>query len=159
MTEKEFTQMYERLQPKVSRLCLGYVYGDQDVASDLIQQTFINAWKYRKSFKQQSSIDTWVYCIAVNCCLGYLKKKRPVKLQEKHVVSLKNETTDTEDEPDIKRLYQCIDKLKPINKTVVLMELEEIPQQEIAATLGYSHGSIRTRISRIKEQLLKCLSR
>jgi len=88
-----------------------------------------------------------------------LKKKRPLKLELNH--STIDESYSHEESvanATIQQLYRCIDQLKAINKTVILMELEEIPQEEIATTLGYSHGSIRTRLSRIREALLKCLN-
>jgi len=160
VTETEFTTIYNKLYPKIYRLCLGYVAGDESMARELSQQTFIKVWNHRNSFNGDAEISTWIYRIAVNCCLGHLKKKKPLKLEidpacvDDHEDSIENSKQSS----DIQQLYSCIDKLKPINKTVILMELEEIPQEEIAATLGYSHGSIRTRLSRIREALLKCLT-
>lgn len=160
MTETEFTTTYNNLYPKVYRLCLGYVTGDESAAQDLCQQTFIKVWNHRNSFKGDSDISTWIYRIAVNCCLGHLKKKRPVQLafDPKTVDNSLEESTAEESSKDIQQLYNCIDQLKPLNKTVILLELEQIPQEEIALTLGYSHGSIRTRLSRIREALLKCMT-
>ncbi|WP_172443349.1 RNA polymerase sigma factor [Nonlabens agnitus] len=159
MTEAEFTTTYNNLHPKVYRLCLGYVTGDEQIARELCQQTFINVWNHRKSFKGNSKIDTYIYRIAVNCCLGHLKKKKPTNIDIRDQTKMVDDSVLPEENPKtIEQLYRCIDQLKPINKTVILMELEEIPQDEIATTLGYSHGSIRTRLSRIREALLKCIT-
>ncbi len=158
VTESEFTAAYNRLYPKVYRLCLGYVAGDHDSAADLCQQTFIKVWNYRNSFNQKAALSTWIYRIAVNSCLGHNKKKRPQALVNTEVEMEETEAAPTDYHNSIKHLYLCIDTLKPINKTVILLELEEIPQQEIADSLGYSHGSIRTRLHRIRELLLKCLN-
>ncbi|WP_194851549.1 RNA polymerase sigma factor [Nonlabens antarcticus] len=158
MNEKEFTGLYNQLYPKVYRLCLGYVTGDEPTARDLSQQTFIKVWNHRHSFKGDSQISTWIYRIAVNCCLGHLKKKHPIKFE----IDPKTTDAPNDDEPrnskNIQQLYRCIDQLKPLNKIVILLELEQIPQEEIASTLGYSHGSIRTRLSRIREALFKCMT-
>lgn len=159
MTETEFTTTYNCLYPKIYRLCLGYVAGDENTAKELCQQTFIKVWNHRKSFKGDSNISTWIYRIAVNCCLGHLKKKKPKQLIIDPELAVADDSgTESENTPNIKQLYHCIDLLKPLNRTVILMELEQIPQEEIATTLGYSHGSIRTRLSRIREALLKCIT-
>lgn len=160
MTEAEFTSTYNRLYPKIYRLCLGYVAGDEAMARELSQQTFIKVWNHGSSFKGDSDISTWIYRIAVNCCLGQIKKKRPLKLEIDPAIMDNSEDANEEENPakNIQQRYGCIDQLKTINKTVILMELEQIPQEEIATTLGYSHGSIRTRLSRIREALLKCMT-
>ncbi len=158
MTELEFTQVYKMTYPKVYRLCLGYMAGDEQTARELSQQTFIKVWNHRNSFKGESEISTWIYRIAVNCCLGYLKKKRPLQLQVDPKIEDESASDEENSTDDIQQLYRCIDQLKPINKTVILLELEQVPQEEIATTLGYSHGSIRTRLSRIREALLKCIT-
>ncbi len=158
MTEQEFTTIYNQLYPKVYRLCLGYMTGDQSTAQEICQQTFIKVWNHRNSFKGDASISTWIYRIAVNCCLGHLKKKRPFQLTVDPTIADDSIENQEETIDDIQQLYRCIDQLKPLNKSVILLELEQIPQEEIATTLGYSHGSIRTRLYRIRESLLKCLN-
>jgi len=158
-TEREFTEVYNTYASKVYRLCLGYVSGDEDLANEWQQQTFIKVWKHRKSFKGKSAISTWIYRIAVNTCLGDLRKSK------KHVVI--NETipasdaTDNENErqgEEIEKMYHCIGQLSKNNKALILLELEDIPQATIAETLGLAHGAVRTRLSRIRKTLLKCIT-
>lgn len=158
MTETEFTTIYNNLYPKIYRLCLGYVTGDESTAKELCQQTFIKVWNHRKSFKGDAEISTWIYRIAVNGCLGHLKKRQPMTLTINPNKADEADEVEENTTHDIQQLYQCIDQLKPINKTVILLELEQIPQEEIATTLGFSHGSVRTRLFRIREALLKCMT-
>lgn len=155
--EKEFTQLYNTHASKVYRLCLGYAAGDEDQAKEWQQQTFIKVWKHRKSFQQKSSVSTWIYRIAVNTCLGDLRKaKKQVPLKEAFLETKESlETPDTE--AQIQKMYSCIDQLTPNNKTIILMELEDIPQIAIAETIGIAHGSLRTRLTRIRQSLLKCI--
>ena len=54
-------------------------------------------------------------------------------------------------------MYRCIDKLSAENKSIILLELEGLPQKEIAEITGINHAAIRTRIHRIKDQLSKCV--
>ena len=75
-TEQDFTNIYNLYASKVHRLCLGYASGNNELAKEWLQETFIKVWKHRNSFKGKSSIDTWIYRIAVNVCLGDLRKSR-----------------------------------------------------------------------------------
>ena len=63
-----------------------------------------------------------------------------------------------EKEKQFQEMYRCIDTLSPTNKAIILMELEALPQKEIAQVMGVNHEAIRTRIHRIKNQLSKCVN-
>ena len=156
--EKDFTEIFNSHASKVYRLCLGYASGDEELAKDWQQETFIKVWKHRKSFKDKSSISTWIYRIAVNTCLGDLRKsKRNIQIKD----NLSSSSFDTDDngyDDKILRMYNCINQLSKINKTLILLELEEIPQATIAETLGMNHGAVRTRLNRIRKALLKCIT-
>ena len=157
--EKEFSQIYNTYAPKVFRLCLGYASGNEELAKEWQQETFIKVWNHRNSFQGKSSVSTWIYRIAVNICLGDLRKS------SKHTQINGNlpetDWTDAENENkevQIKKMYQCIDQLTQNNKTIILLELEDTPQATIAETLGIAHGALRTRLSRIRQSLLKCIT-
>ncbi len=155
--EKDFTQIYNIHAPKVHRLCLGYASGNNDLAKDWLQETFIKVWNHRHAFKGESSIDTWIYRIAVNTCLGDLRKsKKNIQIHNYHLVDHQSENENSES--DIKKMYSCIDQLTEQNKALILLELENIPQATIANTVGLAHGTLRTRLSRIRKSLLKCMT-
>ena len=157
--EKEFTQIYNTHAPKVFRLCLGYAGGDEDLAKEWQQETFIKVWKHRKSFQEKSSVSTWIYRIAVNICLGDLRKtKKLVQINEMMPEVDPGDDDKEKQEVQIKKLYKCINQLTKNNKSIILLELEEVPQATIAETLGIAHGTLRTRLSRIRKSLLKCIT-
>lgn len=162
-TEEDFTNLYNSYASKVHRLCLGYASGDHEIANEWLQETFIKVWKHRKSFKGNSSIDTWIYRIAVNVCLDDLRKsKKSIPINE---ALLSDNTTEDNNEnhendgneKNIKKMYQCIDQLNEQNRALILLELENIPQATIADTVGLAHGTLRTRLNRIRKSLLKCI--
>ncbi|MTI29515.1 RNA polymerase sigma factor [Xanthovirga aplysinae] len=158
-TEKEFTEIYNKYAPKVYRLCLGYASGDNSLAEEWQQETFIKVWKHRKSFKGTSSISTWIYRIALNICLGALRKpKKNIQINDNILASDSTDTDEENHEDKILKMYNCINQLSENNKTFIFLELEEIPQATIAETLGIAHGAVRTRLSRIRKTLLKCIT-
>lgn len=159
ITEKEFTNIYNRIASKVQRLCIGYASGDEFLAKEWVQETFIKVWNHRNSFKGESSIDTWIFRIAVNVCLSNLRKhKINVPISDNILATTKTENSNEENDINIQKMYQCIEQLSEQNKVLILLELEDIPQNTIAETLGLAHGTIRTRLRRIKKLLLKCIT-
>jgi RNA polymerase sigma-70 factor (ECF subfamily) len=159
ITEQEFTNIYNLHASKVHRLCLGYASGNNELAKEWHQETFIKVWKHRNSFKGKSSIDTWIYRIAVNVCLGDLRKPRKnITINEDLLSNSIYDDNKNDDEKNIKKMYHCIDQLNEQNKALILLELENIPQTTIADTVGLAHGTLRTRLSRIRKSLLKCIT-
>lgn len=158
ITEQEFTNIYNLHASKIHRLCLGYASGNNILAKEWLQETFIKVWKHKNSFKGKSSIDTWIYRIAVNVCLGDLRKtKKSITINEDLLSNTSNDDDNDNEEGNIKKMYICIDKLNEQNRALILLELENIPQTTIAETVGINHGTLRTRLSRIRKSLLKCI--
>lgn len=159
IAEQEFTNMYNSYAPKVHRLCLGYASGNKELANEWLQETFIKVWKHRNSFKGTSAIDTWIYRIAVNVCLGDLRKsKKNIPINEEVLSNSSTDNDNDTNEKNIKKMYHCIDQLNEQNRALILLELENIPQATIANTVGLAHGTLRTRLSRIRKSLLKCMT-
>jgi RNA polymerase sigma-70 factor (ECF subfamily) len=146
----EFEEIYRIYRPKVYRLCMGYV-NDTDLAKDLVQESFIRIWQNLDSFRNESAISTWVFRIASNNCLRQLEKEKkrnlsplPIQLEDK---------TEPKHDDKIDFLYTCISKLDEIDRIIISMVLEDIPQAEIAAIVGLNEGNVRVKIHRIKEKL------
>ncbi len=154
--ERKFEQIYEQYQAKVYRLVLGYVRGDETRARDLTQEVFIKIWENLDRFRGNSDIGTWIYKISVNSCLMFLRSRKSMVLRE-------HDPVQTVEEPEFserkyQEMYRCIFKLDELNRTIILLELQDLPQEEIAEVTGLSHAAVRTRIHRIKEKLSKCVS-
>lgn len=157
--ERDFTEIYAAHLAKVQRLCLGYAGGDQELAKEWVQQTFIKVWKHRKSFREKSAIGSWIYRIAINVCLSDLRKpKRHDSIDENRLAEVEPTMDDQDQQEKISKMYRCIDQLSAQNKALILLELEEIPQADIAEMMGLGHGAVRTRLSRIRKALLKCMT-
>ncbi len=153
--ELEFQQIYKENYPRVIGLCLGYVKGNEFLAKDLAQEVFVKVWQNLSHFREQSKISTWIYRITVNTCLQELRKKKYIELK----IDITNDSVPNpiETENRFESMYKCINSLSVENRSIILLELEEVPQNEIAEIIGITHAAIRTRIHRIKEQLSNCV--
>lgn len=150
--EQEFRKLYSTYSPKIHRLCLGYT-GDAMLADDLLQEVFIKVWQHYDKFRGESQISTWMYRIAVNTCLQYLRADKSKHKTALDNLQLKEDDTETEKEQQIQLLYKCISELAETDRLIITLMLEEVPYPEIAAATGISEGNLRVKIHRIKQQL------
>ena len=146
----QFEEIYNRYAPQIFRVCLGYT-NDADQAKDLVQETFISVWKNLKDFRNQSAISTWIFRIATNHCLRAIEvaKRMPPAELPLHLPDVCEESP----EEKLSFLYQCIAGLEETERIIISLELEGLPQAEIAAVVGLSNGNVRVKIHRIKEKL------
>ncbi|WP_179021490.1 RNA polymerase sigma factor [Winogradskyella forsetii] len=160
MRKEDFKSIYKENYPKVMRLCLGYVNGDNAQAQDLAQDVFIKVWENLKTFRNESSLSTWVYKITVNTCLLHLRSTKKLKISNYLPFNLESQSEHVAEnkESQFKQLYTCINKLNDDNKAIILLELEGLPQKAIAEIIGINHDALRVRIHRIKNELTKCVT-
>ncbi|WP_117884152.1 RNA polymerase sigma factor [Aureibaculum luteum] len=147
-----FEEIHNEYWPKVYRQCMGYM-NDPDVAKDIAQETFIKVWQQLPKFREESSIGTWIFRIAVNSCLRQIRKDK--KMPKSEFPREIFEETEFNSEPQVQFLYKCISQLPEIERIIISLELEELKQREIAKIVGLSETNVRVRIHRIKEKLTK----
>jgi RNA polymerase sigma-70 factor (ECF subfamily) len=150
----DFEEIYKRYAPQIFRVCLGYT-NDADQAKDLVQETFIAVWKGLPGFRNQAQISTWIFRIATNHCLRALEVAKRMPSAE-----LPFNLADKEEESPEEKLsllYRSIAELDETDRIIISLELEGLPQAEIAAVVGLSSGNVRVKIHRIKEKLAQKL--
>lgn len=159
MVEKEqFNDIYNKHYNKVFRLCKGYFCGDLSLASDAAQEIFIKVWEKLDTFRNESSISTWIYRITVNTCLLYLRKSSSKKeIRTDSLPQLVTENYSNEKDEQLQQMYQCIQKLEETNKMIILMTLDGIEYPEISEVIGITEETLRVRIHRIKKSLTQCV--
>jgi len=146
----DFEEIYKTYWNKVFRICMGYV-NDRDWAQDIAQETFITVWQQLPKFRNESSIGTWLFRIAANHCLRQLEKKKRYP-REEFPLQIADQQETSNDE-NVNLLYKYISELPEIDRLIISLELEEMPQSEIAGVLGITESNVRVRIHRIKEKL------
>jgi RNA polymerase sigma-70 factor (ECF subfamily) len=145
-----FEEIYRTYWNNIFRVCMGYV-NDRDLAQDIAQETFITVWQQLPKFRNESSIGTWMYRIAANHCLRQIERTSRFR-QDDFPVQLAAMEELSPDE-NVQLLYQYISELQEIDRLIISLELEELPQAEIARVVGMSDANVRVRLHRIKEKL------
>ena len=156
--QAHFEKIYAENYSRVLRVCLGYVNGDEFLAKELTQEVFIKVWENLSSFRKEAGISTWIYRITVNTCLLYFRRKKKENTTGiTKSLEQEEDETQTSKENQLVKMYDCINKLSQESKAIILLELEGLPQKEIAEVMGVSHEAVRVRIHRIKNSLTKCV--
>lgn len=128
---------------------------------DLVQEIIYNLWKSFDTFKQNSNLSTWMYRVAMNVAIFYLKKdkrKTPTLPIDLEVLNLPE--TDLNDyEEKMHTLQRHIKDLNLFDKGILMLYLESKSHEEIAEIVGISKSNVGTKLSRIKEKLKQQISK
>ncbi len=126
---------------------------------DLLQDMHVALWRSFASFDDRCSVRTWVYRVAHNVAASYIDKERRT---HQGAVTL-DEIEQMPDGADIPasfeqndattRLHALIRQLKPLEKQIITLYLEDLDAATIAEIIGLSPGAVATRISRLKNHL------
>ena len=149
--ETAFAQMVKEHKNTIYTVC--FIFSkDSDEVNDLFQEVLINLWQGFASFEGQSKIDTWIWRVSFNTCISQeRKKKRTSAIPLTMGIDLFNDKDD--DTKQVKMLYDRIHRLKPFDRAIVLLWLEGMPYDEIAAIVGITTKNVSVRLYRIKEEL------
>ena len=125
---------------------------DADEVNDLFQEVLINLWSGLGQFRGESKVDTWIYRVSLNTCISQdRKKKQQATVPLTMDINLFED--NDEDTRQIQMLYKRIHQLKPFDRAIVLLWLENMSYEEIAAIVGITVKNVSVRLYRIKEQL------
>lgn len=126
---------------------------------DLAQEITLQLWRAFPSYNANYKLSTWMYRIALNVAISfYRQEKRRIKnampLENEIFILAPDEEEIHEKESTIAQLHNYIAQLDDLNKSIMLLLLEEYSYKEIAAIVGITETNVATKINRIK-QLLK----
>ncbi len=152
---QKYRVLLERYQPGLVRHCFTMV-SDYDIANDLTQEACIKAYLQLKKYNHEYRFSTWLYKIATNLCLDFLRKRRHISLDDiaeplsnqpsPQEQAIKNESTS--------ELHQAVRRLSLKYQTVIsLYYWQERNYEEIAEIMNVPLGTVRTWLKRAKDQL------
>jgi RNA polymerase sigma-70 factor (ECF subfamily) len=170
------TAAYDELVRRYQERIYATIYhmtSNHEDANDLAQETFIKAFQAIKSFKGGSSFYTWVYRIAVNKTINFLKQRK-----NRTHMSLNDLDFNAEHDPDLvalvsdktprrevnlaelqEKLNTAMQKLsEPHRLVVTLHDVQGLPHDEIAEIMGCNIGTVRSRLFYARQQLQGYLS-
>ncbi len=166
--EHAFRYLVEQYQDKVFNTCVGFVRNLTD-AEDLTQEVFVKVYQTIASFREEAGIGTFVYRIAVNECLAFLRKQKRQKRLGTWLAWLKGDDTEAmaHQVPDFvhpgvilenqERAALLLAKMQELPErqriAFTLHKLEGLSYQEIAAIMQISVAAVESLMTRAKQQL------
>jgi RNA polymerase sigma-70 factor (ECF subfamily) len=147
--------LYDAHVDRVYRLAYRLA-GDDSLAQDFTQETFIRAFDRLGTFRGESAFSTWLHAITTTVVLNGLRKvkrfrQRETDIEDAHGLGVARREAD----PDLKvRLTKAIDELPDGYRTVFLMhDVEGYTHEEIGAALGVETGTSKAQLSRARAKL------
>jgi len=137
---------------------------DYQQAEDLTHDTFVKAYLYYDSFKRHSSEKTWLFSIAHNLTVDFLRRRKPSHLFKEIFLFQKDNNPLPEEMIQIKEesyeLYKALEKLKDTyKKVIILRKIKGFSIEDTAKILNWSESKVKSMLFRaipaLKKQLIK----
>lgn len=149
--EQEFADLVRRNRSTIYTVC--YMFSkDNDEVADMFQEVLIKLWNGMESFHGRSDVKTWIYRVALNTCITIdNRKRRNRKARLSMDIDYFNSREVKSEQAQF--LHRRISRLQPLDRAIVLLWLEDISYDEIAAIVGITAKNVSVRLVRIREQL------
>lgn len=149
--QKQFSVMVRQNKNTIFTVC--YMFSkDQEEVNDLFQEVLIRLWQGFDNYKGNSKERTWIYRVALNTCISFDRKKRR---HNKKQVYMGDDLfgCNEHDSQQTEVLHKRITRLRPLDRAIVLLWLEDISYEEIGSIIGITAKNVSVRLYRIREQL------
>lgn len=156
-----FGELVERLQGRLFN-AMFQVVGTHDEAEDIVQDSFVQAYVKLDTFQGNSQFFTWLYRIAFNNALSRQRRRRKDLSIEQSREITGTDPEDGHEPPDepllreerISSVHVALSRLSEEHRAIlVLREMEDLAYEEIAEILSINIGTVRSRLSRARNQL------
>ena len=154
LLKNEFLELLSNYQGILYKVSLVYFKSKTD-RDDNFQEIVYQLWKSYPKLKNKNSIGSWIYAVSINTSISRVKKERRIEYRENipelpDNLDIIDEMTRNE---SLQLLINAIYNLDEIDKSIMLMYLEEKNYAEIAEVIGISKSNVGVRINRAKKIL------
>jgi len=159
--ERLYDQVAKEFSAPLARLARAHE-ADRALQQDLLQEIHLALWRSLPAFKNRCSLRTWVYRVAHNAASTHVlraRRRRSSQLVAIDDFEIAGEPTDIDADIDegraLARVAQIIQRLKPIDREVIILHLEGLSREEIGEIAGLSFSNVAIKIHRIKQLLAR----
>jgi RNA polymerase sigma-70 factor (ECF subfamily) len=134
--------------------------GDEDAALDVLQQTWLRAFRTIRSLQQPEQLRAWLYQIVRSLAVDRSRKRASIERLEREYAEQQAEASEEPafDQEDAAAVHQALDQLEPRLREVLLLHfLEDLPLADVAAIVGSPEGTVKSRMHYGKRMLRKIL--
>ena len=159
-SKDEFLEILSNYQGILHKVNFIYFKNRTD-REDNLQEIIFQLWKSYPGLKNQNSIGSWIYAVSINTSISRLKKASRIEYRET-IPDLPEQSTVMDDmmrNESLQSLLNAIYDLDEVDKSIMLLYLEEKTYDEIAEIIGITRSNVGVRINRAKELLKQNLKR
>jgi RNA polymerase sigma-70 factor (ECF subfamily) len=159
-TKEEFLEVLSNYQGILYKVSLVYFKNKSD-REDNLQEIIYQLWKSFPSIKNQKSIGSWIYAVSINTSISRVKKVSRLEYRET-LPELPDKSDIIENmsmNESLQSLINAIYNLDEVDKSIMLLYLEEKSYDEIADIIGITKSNVGVRINRAKESLKQNLKK
>lgn len=159
MMDPEWAKLYDEHAPRVRAIL--YRMGVTNELDDLLQECFLKIWKGMKNFRGESSAKTWITRITMNTVYDHFRSKGVnVQFETVEEMDLAADEPVNADAPMSEIVRGALQDLSVSHREVIVLHvLEENSVSEIAAALGISEGTVKSRLHHARENLKRILTK
>ncbi len=157
--KEAFLNIVTNNQGIIHKVCGIYCDNTED-REDLFQEIVSQLWRSYPTFRNESKISTWMYRVSLNTAITHFKKnkRRPDNRKiDKNFLQIADEHYDETFDDQIKLLHNAIEKLTGIEKSIVLLYLDDKKYEEIADITGITQNYVRVKMNRVKLKLKRLM--
>ena len=145
----------------IYRICRIYAVSPIE-PQDLFQEVVVQLWKSLPSFKENSSMNTWIYKIALNVCTRRKQQLKKGNIETVRLESIEFELSESpsniNQEEKYKALYDCISCLEESDQEIIVLYLEGLANKKIAEITNLTENHIAVKMKRTRKKLLDCIT-
>lgn len=158
ITDEKFASIIRRNEGRLKHLCRVYANRKAD-EEDLFQEILIQGWRSLPSFEGNANIDTWLYRLAVNTAISFVRKQ---KTRQNYYDDYKKEQKSQPDEQNmphhngneqLDKIYEAISTLNASEKAIITMYLEDFSYAEIGYVADITENYVGVKLNRIKKKI------
>ncbi len=150
---------FQTIYDQTKRVVYNIVYKmtfNEDESRDITQDVYLKVFQHRMQFQPKAAIQTWIYQIAVNHTLNYLRRKKMQRIKQDAVNFFylqKRSSRNEQDTIDLKEIvYRLLKKMnEKYRLPLILREVEDLPYDDISKVLGIGVGTVKSRINRARK--------
>jgi RNA polymerase sigma-70 factor, ECF subfamily len=161
----DFWEIYDRHYARVQRYATAMLR-DRSAADDVVQETFLRVQKSLDTVREPAKVPAWVLRIAHNLCIDHLRSRQAAPVAaglEPDEVCADGEARTAQDELERGQMSECvrakIEQLPENHRAIILLcDLMELSQQEVAGVLDLEVGAVKVRLHRARTKLRAILA-
>jgi len=159
-TKDEFLEILSNYQGILYKVSFVYFKIRSD-REDNVQEILYQLWKSFPNLKNHNSIGSWIYAVSINTSISRVKKVSRIEYRETipEVTDKSSLFDEMSQNESLQLLLNAIYNLDEVNRSIILLYLEERSYDEIAEIMGISKSNVGVRINRAKELLKQTLNK